>query len=257
MRRTYALALALLVLTSCEEERTDTVNTTQGAENTDDEVFYVSLNEAIHQGQYDGVLPVRELKAQGSMGVGSTARLAEEIVMLDGVVYGIPADGNAYELSDTAQVAYAAVKAFEPDENLSLNEAMAKDEVEASLDAARTKNAFAAIRVSGRFPSIRYRSFNPQEKPYQSTDEVPNVEFTRSDIAGTMVGFYTPESADVLNSPVYHFHFISEDKSTGGHVLDYELTEADVEIDYASQLNVQLPDPELLQHIDLDKPASE
>ncbi|RDV15058.1 acetolactate decarboxylase [Pontibacter diazotrophicus] len=256
MWRIYTLAFVLLALTSCSEENADTA-TIQESEATDDTVFYVSLNEAIHQGQYDGVMQVRELKEQGSMGVGSTARLAEEIVLLDGIAYGIPADGKAYELPDTAQVAYAAAKAFELDEEMTISQAMGQEEVEAYLDSARKKNVFAAIKVSGRFPSIRYRSFHPQEKPYQSTDEVPNVVFTRSGIAGTMVGFFTPKSADVLNSPVYHFHFISEDKSTGGHVLDFTLADANVEIDYASQLKVQLPDPALLQNVDLNTAASE
>ena len=85
--------------------------------------------------------------------------------------------------------------------------------------------------------------------------KVPEVLFERENIKVTLVGFYTPASAAVLNTPVYHFHFISDDKSTGGHVKDCSFSEAIIAVDYASELHVHLSSKALTQNIDLNKEA--
>ncbi|MCC9168296.1 acetolactate decarboxylase [Pontibacter harenae] len=256
MQRFYTWLLLLLLVSACTEKEAEKTSTsTQASEN--DAIFYASLNQAIHLGQYNGVLTVKELKQHGSLGVGSTARLVEELVIIKGVAYGIPANGNARELPDSTKVAFAAIKNFEPDDQLSIDRRLTLKELEAYLDSVITKNTFAAIRVRGKFSSITYRTFNPQDKPFRPTDDVPEVVYNRSDIQGTMAGFFTPQSAEVLNSPVYHFHFVDQNRTTGGHVKDFVADQLDIEIDYANELNVRLPDPALLRHIDLNKSVSE
>ncbi|MCC9136455.1 acetolactate decarboxylase [Pontibacter silvestris] len=261
MRYIYLLAVAVSVLTACESSDNNTASTadtsTGDSKDTSDAIFYASLNQAIHLGQYDGAVQVRELKENGDFGVGSGEKLKSELVMLDGVAYSIPASGEASVLPDTAKVSFAAVKHFKSDQEVSISKMLNLNELESYLDSVLTKNSFAAIKVTGKLNSITYRSFYPQQKPYEPTEEVPEKELNRSNIEGTLVGFFTPESAEVLNSPVYHFHFVDNNKTTGGHVLDCTISEARVEIDYAKQLQVALPDPELVQHIDLNKPVRE
>ena len=69
-----------------------------------------------------------------------------------------------------------------------------------------------------------------------------------------MVGFYTPEKAKMLNSPVYHFHFLDKEHTTGGHVLDFTIDQAEVKIDHAKELKVKLPPLDAVDHINLNTP---
>ncbi|TXK37264.1 acetolactate decarboxylase [Pontibacter qinzhouensis] len=246
----------LLLLAGCNNPES-TTEAQQAEASADDQLFFASLNRAIHQGQYDGTITLGNLKKHGTLGVGSSARLAYELVLVDGIAYGIPADGKVYELPDTTQIPFAAIKHFRPEQKLVLNRSVTLQELEVYLDSVLTRNTFAALKVSGRFSKLKYRSFNPQQPPYKSTEQVPDVLFERENLTIDMVGFFTPESAEVLNSPVYHFHFVDEGRTTGGHVLNGVAEQVTIEIDYASGLQVQLPDPKLLQHLDLNKPINE
>jgi acetolactate decarboxylase len=69
-----------------------------------------------------------------------------------------------------------------------------------------------------------------------------------------MVGFRTPEYLGTLNSPVYHFHFISTDRRSGGHVLDCQLQNASVAIDTTSELGLVLPKNQEFYEADLSNP---
>lgn len=254
----YILVLTLLLMAGCQENSSSHANLPlSDTSPKEDVIFYASLNRAIHQGQYDGAMTVADLLKHGDHGVGSTDRLTYELVISDGKAYGIPADGKVYELSDTTRIPFAAIKAFQPDQKQQLSRQLNLNDLENYLDSLITRNAFAAIRIKGRFPTVRYRSFQPQNPPYRPTDEVPNVIFTRSNLEATLVGFYTPASAEVINSPVYHFHFLDRERTTGGHVLDLIVSEAEIEVDYSLGLQINLADTSLLQHVDLTRSIME
>jgi len=227
-------------------------NNTLPADHTDT-IYYVSLNRAIQLGQYDGSTTTGELKAYGDFGVGSAEKLSAELVLLDGVAYSIPADGKATIMPDDTKIPFAAVKFFQADASITINRPLKLKKLEAFLDSVIPGNSFAAIRVTGTFSSVKFRSFYEQQRPYKPLKKAGVAEFERSDVSGTLAGFYTPSSAETLNSPRYHFHFIDTDKNTGGHLLDCRLQEVRIDIDYAAGLQVHLPDPALLEDVDLDK----
>lgn len=68
-----------------------------------------------------------------------------------------------------------------------------------------------------------------------------------------MVGFWFPTYAEGINLPGYHFHFISEDHSQGGHVLDCRVRQADIAIDVSDQLTVDLPEDNAFRETDLSE----
>jgi len=41
------------------------------------------------------------------------------------------------------------------------------------------------------------------------------------DTEGTLVGFYTPAFMGSLSVPGMHLHFLSADRKTGGHLLEW------------------------------------
>jgi acetolactate decarboxylase len=219
-----------------------------------DGIHFVSLNHAIRSGQYDALTTVGRLKDYGDFGLGSTERVQDELVILDGIVYAIPKTGKARIAEDKAGVAFCAIKFFKADKNLKLTNVKSLKKLEDLLDSVLTNNSFAAIKVSGIFSSASYSSYHIQQKPYKPIEDVPITEFKKENIEGTLVGYFTPESAKVINSPVYHFHFIDKNRGTGGHLREIEMKSVIIEIDYASDLSIHLPDPQLMEHIDLNKP---
>jgi len=54
----------------------------------------------------------------------------------------------------------------------------------------------------------------------------------------------------------YHLHFIRDDRTQGGHVLDCRVTRADVQRDEASAWKVQLPTTADFRAEDLDTAGS-
>jgi acetolactate decarboxylase len=218
-----------------------------------DAIHYTSLNSAIYLGQYEGDQSARDLKKFGDFGVGSEERLASELIMLDGKIYSVPASGELTEMKPHAKIPFAAVKFFDPEISVTIKRKLTRQEFEQQLDSIIGVNRFAAVKVTARFSSITFRSYYEQQKPYKEISEAKEKFFVRKNFAGILVGFRTPKSADVLNSPVYHFHVIDLRKTTGGHLTEYVIEEAIIDIDYASQLVVDLPNPDKLQHVDLSK----
>jgi len=76
--------------------------------------------------------------------------------------------------------------------------------------------------MHGTFPFMKVRAIPAQQKPYPTLTEAAKNQsvYTYSDTTGTIVGFYTPVFFKSLNVAGYHLHFISDDKATGGHILD-------------------------------------
>ena len=99
-----------------------------------------------------------------------------------------------------------------------------------------------------------------QQEPYPPLVEVVKKQtiFEFHDIEGTIVGFRCPDSVKGVNVPGYHLHFITADRKAGGHLLDCELQEATIALDYTSEFYMVLPQHESArQKSDLSKDRSE
>jgi acetolactate decarboxylase len=218
----------------------------------DETIHFASLNYAIQQGQFDGITTVGALKSSGDFGLGSESKLKGELIVLDGIFYSVNAEGKARVMTNDDSIAYAALKSFRSDFNFKAERISSIKDLEKSLAERIDQNAFAAIKIQATFRTIRFRSFEEQTAPYRPVDKVPEIKFERENIKGTMVGFYTPTSAEVLNSPTFHFHFMDDQKTTGGHVLDVDLEKASIDIDLAKEVHIQLPDVKSTEHVDLN-----
>ena len=60
-----------------------------------------------------------------------------------------------------------------------------------------------------------------------------------------------------LNVPGYHLHFITEDRTAGGHVLEFTVKDAELSLDYTSELYIIFPNTEEFNSLDLTKSRKE
>ena len=65
--------------------------------------------------------------------------------------------------------------------------------------------------------------------------------FLFEEIRGSLVGVYFPDYMDGINMPGWHLHFLSEDRTKGGHVFDVCLREGIAYVDKISSITIDLP----------------
>jgi acetolactate decarboxylase len=185
--------------------------------------------------------------------LGSQHGLAGELVLLNGKAYKISVDGKAVSMPDTATLPFAATKFFKAENKWTISRPLNLQQLQSYFDSVINTNLFSAIKITGRFTSIKYKCYYPRQRPYPAIKDMPAKFFDSTNIRGTIVGFFTPKSAAVLNSPDYHFHFINSAYTSGGHVEDCIVENITVEIDYADGLLVKLPQKGSLKDINLNE----
>jgi acetolactate decarboxylase len=115
------------------------------------------------------------------------------------------------------------------------------------------------VRFDGEFGLVRARSVPRQEPPYRPLAEVAAQQrvFELEDVRGTLVGFRFPDYAGDLEPAGHHLHFISDDRTRGGHVLGCGRSAGRLRIDRSSDLHVELPPGVALEATHVDHEALE
>lgn len=116
-------------------------------------------------------------------------------------------------------------------------------QVRQSLDSNESKNLFYAIRIEGEFEYVKTRSVPKQSKPYKKLTEVVNTQptFEMKAVKGTIIGFCCPYYVKGINVPGCHLHFLTADRTHGGHVLDFIIKNASLNIDVTPGFYLSLP----------------
>jgi acetolactate decarboxylase len=207
-------------------------------------LFQTSTIEGLLDGNYEGDVTFGELEDRGDFGLGTFDALDGEMIALDGDFYRVRADGRAYAVDRRSKTPFAVVTFFEPDLLRPL--ATINDLVTlcAYLDRVVEDRAVCyAVRVDGYFDYVKTRSVPRQHKPFPPLAEVvehqPTFEFHR--VRGSLAGFRFPDRVGGLNVAGYHFHFISEDRRAGGHLLECRIAHGELRIDHEADLQLELP----------------
>jgi acetolactate decarboxylase len=219
-------------------------------------IWQVSPISALLQGCFDGRVDFREIKKHGDFGIGAVDGVDGELVGLNGRFLQIRGDGKVLPVLDTMTSPYAVVTFFEPALTTDINDAENYDRLEAFLDSLiDTKNIFYAVKIEGEFATVKARSIYKQTRPYRPLVEVVKEQsvFEFSNVKGTLVGFRCPPYLATLNFPGYHFHFINEARTAGGHLMEVSVVKAKVEIAPCHSYSLALPDSADFYGLDLSK----
>lgn len=217
-------------------------------------LFQASTIGALLDGAFEGDLSFAELAEHGDLGLGTLNHLDGEMVAIDGEFFRADVDGNVSPVPPEERTPFAVLTRFEPtiDERLPREE-LSHDLLLEQLDTlVLAETPSAAIRLDGRFDLVRARSVPRQQPPYRPLTEVVADQhvFELADVEGTMLGFRFPAYVEGIEVGGYHLHFISADRSRGGHVLDSRSRGLRARIDPSDDLHVELP-----PRIDLEDPA--
>lgn len=210
-------------------------------------VTQFSTIDALLAGVYEGQTTCSRLLEYGDFGIGTFDSLDGEMILLDGKIYQVRADGKVYRPSADHTLPFACAVAFRKDLSLPVSTDTDFGGMERLVDrAAPNMNLFCALRIEGHFAFMKVRSVPAQRKPYPPLTEVTKNQpvFELERIKGTIVGFRAPQFAKAITVPGYHLHFLSEDFQAGGHVLDFSMTSGTVEVDLCNRFLLVLPGEE-------------
>jgi acetolactate decarboxylase len=224
------------------------------------ELFQTSTIGALIEGVYDGLVTYEELARHGDFGLGTFNALDGEMIAFDGQFYQMKGDGKASRVVPSAKTPFAVVMFFDPTVKVLWEELTDWSHFQQAVDkAVPSTNIFYAVKVQAVFDYIKVRTVPRQTKPYPPLVEVAKQQpvYIHEGVRGTLVGFRFPDYAQGLNVPGYHVHFLNLDRTAGGHVLDFRMTDATVEIDVTSELHMEVPECGDFLDANLDKDHSE
>lgn len=188
-------------------------------------------------------VPLAQILEHGDFGIGTFDDLDGEMVILDGRVYQIAGDGVVREITEPVSTPFACVTFWEPAAHDDLAGPLA---YAAFLDwlvaLLPSPNIFYALRVEGEFDEVHTRSV-PRQDNYRPLVDVAahQAEFSFSGARGTLAGFYTPPFMESVNVPGLHLHFLSDDRTQGGHLLSCAPRAVRASVQFISTLELGLP----------------
>jgi acetolactate decarboxylase len=207
-------------------------------------LFQASTIGALLDGTFEGDVSFAELAEHGDLGLGTLNHLDGEMIAIDGRFYRADVEGNVSEVPAEGHTPFAVIVPFHPEIEFELEGSLDHDRLLAEIDRRIPANvASCALRIDGRFESVKARSVPRQEPPYRPLTEVVEAQhvFELMGVDGTMLGFRFPEYAEGIEVAGWHIHFISEDRRRGGHVLDSRAGTAHIQLDPSGELHVELP----------------
>ena len=238
MKKVYMSLWVVIVLVSSVfgGENPKVVNT--------DTLYQVSTIDALLSGYYDGDKKVSDLKMHGDFGLGTFNGIDGEMVVEDGIVYQVKGTGKVRVAEDTLGVPFASIHFFKPESERKIHDISSYENLKKALDTeSLCQNYPCAFKIDGLFDFVKTRSEPKASKPYpalaQYIREKQNF-FEAKHIQGTLIGYYMPTYFSKVNVTGYHFHFISEDKQFGGHVLDLVLKRGTMKLDMLYDVNLAL-----------------
>jgi len=209
-----------------------------------DSLYQVSAFNVFSAGNFEGNTTYSELAEHGDFGIGTLNGLNGEMIAFNGKFYQIPNEGLPRQISSSEKTPYATVTFFNSDKSFQVANATSYSELTGKINSTLPNyNAIYAIKVHGFFTLAETRSVPIQNEPYPTlTEAVKNQTiFNLSNVKGTAVGFYFPNSMNGVDYSGYHMHFLTDDYLAGGHLLECNLRDATVEIDQINKYNLLIP----------------
>ncbi|TYL52893.1 acetolactate decarboxylase [Agromyces mariniharenae] len=228
---------------------------------TDAAVTQFAVLDALLAGAYESGMRVDEATAIGDFGLGCVDHLGGEVVILDGTAIECTLDGPPVAMGGDEILPFAIVCRFPDVPAVRVGVGMGGGEgardvasFAASVEGTlASRNLFHAVRFDGVLSEVRVRVTPRQHHPLPRLAEVTShqVETVARGIRGTLVGFWTPAIYQGIAVAGLHVHFLSEDRSLGGHVLELAVDAGDLRVAAFARLDLRLPTDELFLRTEL------
>ena len=196
-------------------------------------ICQIGTIESLMKGMYQGTITVKQAKEHGSFGLGCGVGLGE-LVVLDGKFYLVDENGDTSNLKNDDMIPFGALTKFEPTISFKVADVKSIIQLENIINSKMiSKNIFYAAKITGDFNKIDARSekiATPPYEPLKNWLEKHQTEFYSENCKATLVAIISPNFVKGSGVPGYHIHYITDDKTRGGHVFDMNIKDAEIKI---------------------------
>lgn len=214
-------------------------------------VTQFAVLDALLGGQYSSCITVRDARALGDTGIGCCERFGGEVVILDGEFFACTADEPPRLMGDDEKLPFVDVCSFGEAASRTVSD-LDGPGLAAEIDGLlASRNLFHAIRLDGVMARVRTRVTRREEPPFRRLAEVTaeQIETVSHDVRGTIVGFWMPGLYQGVTVAGPHLHFLHDDRTFGGHVLEISVREAVLRVSAYARFELRVPtDDEFLSH---------
>lgn len=210
-------------------------------------MIQASTLNALMLGNFDCTTSVDSFLKEADTGIGTYTGLDGEAIFENGVAYRATADGNVTVMFPEDGVAFGTVAKFDTTvpveklENISSIEVL-KEKLAPYVE--KNPNIFYMLKATGTFGKMHVRSCYACEKPYPTLSEAAShqKEFQYQNVSGSVIAVYCPPYVEGINLPGWHFHFLSQDKTTGGHILGLQADSLSLQLNPILDWELLLPE---------------
>lgn len=206
-------------------------------------IFQHGTLELIMAGLYDGTTTLTSILKNGDFGIGTLDQLDGEMTIMNGKVYQTDANGITREIHQLNHTTPFTSAHFESKNKHLFNETSLSFSNLEKANHYISKNVPNSMRANGFFKSLKVRVAPKQAKPYPdflsvSADQ-PTFEY--QNIEGTLIGDFGPDIYTGVMANGWHLHFLSNDFTIGGHVLDFSAEYLSGTIDTFDTVKISMP----------------
>ncbi|MEB5477327.1 acetolactate decarboxylase [Acinetobacter pollinis] len=216
-------------------------------------IYQFSTIGALMSGYFSPDQDIYKVCSCSSIGLGCSENLNAEMTILNGTPYTATAEEALKTPEAPLEVPFYQVTSFDHFQEYHIGEASTKNLEQFVQAVIPLNNNFIALRIKATFHELTLR------RPYASSEtrsvqEVSDHQevSTYKEIQGHLIGFWTPEMFGRISVPGFHFHFLSEDKSVSGHVLDYYFSSALLQCEEKNVIEITHPKTSAFKNLNID-----
>lgn len=217
-------------------------------DNKNEKMYQISTLQALSMGYTKAVSTVGELMEHGDTGLGTFEDVNGEMIVCDGHCYKAAEDGSVIEAPADEGVPFASVARFTSGKTFELDSITdiesLKDQLDLAIEEWFGLNSIHIVKITGEFARVSARSefsFRSQHISLKKILDVTQRSFEFDDVKGTMVCVYYPDYMNGINAQGWHLHFLSDDRTKGGHTFDVVLKHGTVSMQKLTGVEIQLP----------------
>lgn len=212
-------------------------------------MIQISTLQALSLGYTRKVVMVKDFIQNGNIGLGTFEDVNGEMIVIDGHCYQADDKGYVKKADPDTGIPFAVITTCKGDRNLFLEDIpninKLKNILDQYIDNHYTINSMHVARIDGEFEVIKARSESGLHSHHVELKELlkdRQKDFTIENVRGSIVAVYFPDYMDGINASGWHLHFISEDRTRGGHIFDLSAKSLTGRIENISCLEILLPE---------------
>ncbi|KAF7589711.1 hypothetical protein BBP40_003909 [Aspergillus hancockii] len=202
---------------------------------------------------------INEVLTHGDHGLGTVAHLNGELIIVDGEGYHLTPDNQPRKVTPADRFPFMMVTQFRPTVTKQLA-SLTMPTLHTALSPLlpSKQNCFLSVRVDGLFHQVAFRVI-----PAQSTAREPLSELAKrqqfqsvQNVQGLLFGFWSPAFSNGFSVAGFHLHFISDDRTAGGHVTGFDTRDATLSAAVLKEYQVEMPQHEEFHEVPIRNFAS-